>query len=47
MIQTRKELKFYINEDRKRNAIPQNWGRYVLRLLAGQENAAAFWYIKV
>ena len=46
MIQTRKEQKFYINEDRKRNAIPQNWGRYVLRLLAGQENAAAFRYIK-
>ena len=46
MIKTRKDLQFYIAEDRKRNLIPASWGEYFVRLLVGQENAAAFRYIK-
>lgn len=46
MIQTRKDLCFYIEEDRKRNGIPKNRLVYLLKLFAGHENAAAFRYIK-
>lgn len=46
MIKTRKDLCFYLNEDRKRNNIPQKWGGYVLGLLCGHENAVAYRYIK-
>lgn len=45
-IQTRKDLKFYLNEDRKRNNVPKNKFRYYLGLLAGLENTAAYRYIK-
>ncbi len=46
MIKTRKELKFYLEEDRKRNHVPANWIRYYLRLVAGEEQAHIFRYIK-
>lgn len=46
MIKTRKDLQFYIDEDRKINQIPASWVGYILRLLVGHENAAAFRYIK-
>lgn len=46
MIKTRKDLQFYISEDKKRNLIPTSWMGYILHLLAGHENTAAFRYIK-
>ena len=45
-ILTRKDLRFYINEDRKSNRISKNSFIYYLKLLAGNENAAAYRYIK-
>lgn len=48
MINTRKDLSFYLNEDRKKNNIPETMSimGYYLRLLAGHENIAAYRYIK-
>ena len=46
MIKTRRDLHFFLDEDRKRNSIPTVWGGYFLRLLAGRENAKAFRYLK-
>ena len=46
MIKSRKDLYFYIEEDRKRNRIPKNRFMYLLKLFVGHENAAAFRYIK-
>ena len=45
MIKTRKDLRFYLREDAKRNDI-RNQYEYILRLLVGSENACAFRYIK-
>lgn len=45
-IQTRKDLKFYLNEDHRRNNVSKNVFRYYLGLLAGLENTAAYRYIK-
>lgn len=45
-IQTRKDLKFYLDEDRKRNKVPKNRFRYYVGLLAGLENIAVYRYIK-
>lgn len=46
MIKSRKDLRFYLSEDRKRNHIPSSWGWYYLRLLIGEEQAHVFRYIK-
>ena len=46
MISTRKDLRFYLSEDRKRNNIPNGFFQYRIRLFARQENALAFRYIK-
>lgn len=46
MIKTKSDLYFYIEEDRKRNHVPQSWWRYYLRFLAGEEQAHIFRYIK-
>lgn len=46
MIKTKKDLHFYLKEDRKRNHIPQSWGGYFLRLILGEEQAHVFRYIK-
>lgn len=46
MIKTRKDLRFYLQEDRKRNNIPNNLAGYYLRLMAGSDHAAVFRYIK-
>jgi len=45
MIKTRSDLHFYLNEDRKRNNIPQGPG-YLLRLIARRENAIVFRYLR-
>lgn len=45
MIKTRKDLKFYLSEDAKRNGIESFYG-YYLRLLIGSENACAYRYIR-
>ncbi len=44
MIKTRKDLRFYLQEDRKRNGIPYRGG--FLRLIAGRGNARAYRYIR-
>ena len=44
-IVSRKDLKFYLQEDAKRNGLC-SWGGYYLRLLLDYENACAFRYIK-
>lgn len=46
MIVSRKDLKFYLEEDRKRNAIPKNWWGYYMRIFAGSDRACVFRYIK-
>lgn len=45
MIKTKKDLRFYIEEDRKRNDL-HSLGGYIIRLFLGYENACAFRYIK-
>lgn len=45
MIKTKKDLKYYLQEDAKRNKI-ENKLHYMARLFAGFENARAFRYIK-
>ena len=46
MIKTKADLRFYLEEDRKRNHVPPEWGIYVLRLIAGEEQAHIFRYIR-
>ena len=46
MIKTKKDLSFYLEEDRKRNHIPKAWGGYFLRLLIGEEQAHIYRYIR-
>lgn len=46
MIKTNKDLRFYLEEDRKRNHIPKSLGMYFLRLVAGEEQAHVYRYIK-
>ena len=46
MIKTKKDLKFYIEEDRKRNGIPKNRIGYISRLIVGSEHACVFRYLK-
>lgn len=46
MIRTRKELRFYIQEDGKRNGQDRGYIRYIMSLIAGSEQAHAFKYLK-
>lgn len=46
MIKTKKDLRFYIGEDRKRNGISKKWIVYILQLITGCENACVFRYLK-
>ena len=46
MIRTRKELKFYIQEDSKRNGIPAGWGGHFFQMLFPSENMRIFNYLK-
>ena len=45
MIKTRKDLKYYLQEDAKRNGI-KSYSDYIICLLVGTENAHAFQYIR-
>lgn len=45
MINTKKELKFYLAEDAKANKITSRWN-YLVKLLYGNVNAHSFRYIK-
>lgn len=46
MIKTKKDLRLYLEEDRKRNGIPKSWVGYVLRLMAGREHAYVYRYLR-
>lgn len=46
MIKTKEELKFYLQEDRKRNGIDCAWWKYTLKRLCGSESANIFYWIK-
>lgn len=45
MIRTRKDLQFYLNEDRNRNGVPPYFGGAFLRRLVGSEQARVFHYL--
>lgn len=47
MIKTRKDLKFYIQEDAKRNGYYGRYIAYIAGLLVGKENAYIFKYLKL
>lgn len=47
MIKSRNDLKFYIQEDSKRNGLGGSNLRYILNLMAGAENAYAFKYLRL
>lgn len=46
MIQSRKDLKFYIREDGKRNGYSNAGLRYILHRLIGLENAKSYAYLR-
>lgn len=46
MIKTRKDLKFYLLEDGKRNGFGKNYFNYLVHLLAGSENARSYRYLR-
>lgn len=46
MIQTKKDLNFYLHEDARRNGMDCSFLIYLTRLFRGQENAMAFRYLK-
>lgn len=46
MIKTKEDLRFYIQEDRKRNGQDRGRIRYLMSLMAGSEQAHAFKYLK-
>jgi len=46
MIYTKKDLKFFLLEDRKRNNIPEGFLQYRIRLFARRENALSFHYLQ-
>lgn len=46
MIKTRKELKFYLQEDGKRNGFVKVGIKYWIQLLVGDENAKAYSYLR-
>ena len=47
MIKTRKDLKYYIQEDAKRNGYYKRYFAYIVGLLIGNENAYVFKYLKL
>ena len=47
MIKTREDLKYYIQEDSKRNGLGGSYLRYRMNLMAGAENAYAFKYLRL
>ena len=46
MIKNKRDLKFYLQEDSKRNGVSLKWTDYFFKSLFGQEQACAFRYIK-
>ena len=46
MIKKKKDLVFYLEEDRKRDDLPNSCLGFILRLLAGRGNARAYRYIR-
>lgn len=46
MIQTRKDLKFYLCEDGKRNGYPSTGLRYFIHRIIGFENAKSYAYLR-
>lgn len=46
MIKTRKDLRLYLEEDRRRSDVSAHKVVFYLRLLSGNENAAAYRYLK-
>ena len=46
MIRTRKDLKFYLQEDGKRNGYPTVGLRYMIHWLIGSENAKSYSYLR-
>jgi len=47
MIKTREDLRFYLNEDKKRNDCDVSFLKYLFLLLAKQENAIIYRYIRI
>lgn len=47
IIKTRKDLRFFIQEDAKRNGCNKGFLRYCASLFVGNENAQAFRYLKL
>ena len=47
MLQTKKDLKFYLQEDGKRNGFKKGYFSYLLRFLIGYESAYVYHYIRV
>lgn len=45
MIKTKKELKFYLQEDAKRNGIGNNFFKYYLRRICGSEEAHVYHWL--
>lgn len=45
MIHNKKDLRFYIKEDRKRNNVPQSWTKYFIERLIYEEHAIIFHYL--
>jgi len=46
MIKTRKDLKFYLKEDGKRNGYPTAGMRFFVHILVGHENARSYAYLR-
>lgn len=46
MIKNRQDLKFYLEEDRKRNLAPRSRWRYLLQVMAGSDHVCVFRYLK-
>ena len=46
MIQSKSDLKFYLQEDAARNGMDCNYIKYLLRLIFRRENALVYRYLK-
>lgn len=46
MIKNRQDLRFYLEEDRKRNLVPKQWWIFAIHLLYGSENAHVYRYLR-
>ena len=46
MIQSKKDLKFYLKEDGKRNGFDKGYMHYAIHLLIGSENARSYRYLR-